>query len=157
MAYLLNINGVERRTEAPKGTPLLSILREEFGLCGPKFGCGEGECGACMVLANGAAITSCDLAVQDAQGLTLVTLEGLGSSGTPHPIQDALIAEQAGQCGYCLSGIAVSAAALLAKNNSPSREEICAALDRNLCRCGSHNRIIRAVEQAAKRISDGSA
>jgi nicotinate dehydrogenase subunit A len=146
----LRINGEDRTCPGAPGRPLLDALRNEMELRGAKFGCGQGECGACMVLVDGVALPSCDLPLWAAEGKSIVTIEGLGTRAAPHPVQRALLEEQAAQCGYCIAGIAVAAAALLAGNASPTRAEICAALDRNLCRCGSHNRIIRAVERAAR-------
>jgi nicotinate dehydrogenase subunit A len=139
-------------------TPLLNVLRNELGLMGARFGCGLEQCGCCMVLIDGAAEKSCGKPVWSVAGKTVTTVEGLGTPERPHPLQQAFIDEQAGQCGYCLGGILISAQALLARNPSPTRPEIAAALDDNICRCGSHNRIIRAIEKAAALIrADGSA
>lgn len=148
----LDINGSPREYEGGDKTPLLEVLRNEVGLCGAKFGCGEGECGACMVLVDGKAITSCDLPVWSLEGKKIVTIEGIGSPSKPHPIQQCLIEERAGQCGYCLAGITVAAVELLSRSPNPTRAEILAGLDRNLCRCGTHSRIVRAVERAAARM-----
>ncbi len=148
MATEFTLNGVTCRADSDSKVFLLTVLRNELGLSGPKFGCGAGECGACMVLLDGKPVPSCDMPLWAAEGKAVVTLEGLGTPEHPHAIQQALLDEQAGQCGYCLAGIAISAAALLAVNPSPTREEVCTALERNLCRCGSHNRIIRAVQRA---------
>jgi nicotinate dehydrogenase subunit A len=131
-------------------TPLLSVLRDELGLCGPKFGCGQGECGACMVLVDGLPQTACNLPVWAVQGRQVTTLEGLGTPERPHPVQAAFVQQRAAQCGYCVAGIITSAAALLAENPAPSREAIVQALDKHLCRCGAHNRMIRAVQAAAQ-------
>ena len=128
---------------------LLSVLRDELALSGPKFGCGQGECGACMVLVQGQPQTSCNLPVWAVQGQQVTTLEGLGTAQSPHPLQAAFIAERAAQCGYCVTGIITSAAALLARNPAPSREDIVQALEPHLCRCGAHNRMVRAVQRAA--------
>ncbi len=128
---------------------LLSVLRDELALSGPKFGCGQGECGACMVLVDGKPQTACNLPVWAAQGKALTTLEGLGTAACPHPLQTAFIEERAAQCGYCVAGIITSAAALLANNPAPSREQIVQALEQHLCRCGAHNRMVRAVQRAA--------
>ena len=136
---------------------LLSVLRGELGLSGPKFGCGEGDCGACMVLVDGQPQTACNLPVWAVQGKQVVTLEGLGTSSRPHPLQAAFVAERAGQCGYCLAGIITSAAALLAANPAPSRDAIVQALDKHLCRCGAHQRMIRAVQRAAAAVSSNPA
>jgi nicotinate dehydrogenase subunit A len=130
-------------------TPLLNVLRNELGLVGARFGCGLEQCGCCMVLIDGKPEKSCAKSVWSVVGKRVVTVEGLGTPEHPHPLQTAFLDEQAGQCGYCLSGILISAKALLDKNPSPTRAEIAAALDDNICRCGSHNRIMRAVEKAA--------
>ncbi|HMA58535.1 MAG TPA: (2Fe-2S)-binding protein [Pseudolabrys sp.] len=130
-------------------TPLLNVLRNELGLMGTRFGCGLEQCGCCMVLIDGAPEKCCTKPVWSVVGKAITTVEGLGSADRPHPLQQAFIDEQAGQCGYCLAGILISAKALLDKNPKPSRAEIAQALDGNICRCGSHNRIMRAVEKAA--------
>lgn len=148
-ALRLNVNGVEREVDAAEDTPLLYVLRNDLGLKAARFGCGTGQCGACFVLMDGRAVASCDTPLWSAAGKEIVTLEGLGTPERPHPLQAALIDEQAAQCGYCVSGVLMSAAALLAQNPSPSEREVRAALDRNLCRCGSHNRLVRAVLRAA--------
>jgi aerobic-type carbon monoxide dehydrogenase small subunit (CoxS/CutS family) len=137
-------------------TPLLSVLRDSLGLMGTRFGCGLEHCGCCMVLVDGAPVKSCTRAVVDLAGKSVTTIEGLGNAAHPHPLQQAFIDEQAGQCGYCLSGIIVSAKALLDRNPAPTRKEIAQALDDNLCRCGSHNRIMRAVEKAAAQMRAGA-
>ena len=137
-------------------TPLLNVLRNELGLMGTRFGCGLEQCGCCMVLVDGAAEKSCTKPVSIVAGKKIVTVEGLGSAAQPHPLQQAFIDEQAGQCGYCLAGILISAKALLDKNPRPSRTEIAQALDGNICRCGSHNRIMRAVEKAAAVMRSGT-
>ena len=146
----LRVNGVDRVVEADPETPLLSALRGPLGLMGTRFGCGLNQCGACNVLVDGRAVASCDLPLSAAAGKEVTTVEGLGSPEQPHPLQSAFIAEQAMQCGYCISGILISAAALLRRNPDPSEAEVRAALDRNLCRCGAHNRMVRAVLRAAK-------
>ena len=145
----LNINGTEREVEAAEDTPLLYVLRNQLGLKAVHFGCGTGECGACRVLIDGRAVAACDTPLWAALGKRITTVEGLGDAARPHPLQSALIAEQAGQCGYCLPGILISAAALLGRAPQPSETEVRAALDENLCRCGAHNRIVRAVLRAA--------
>ena len=129
--------------------PLLNVLRSQLGLTGSHFGCGAGECGACTVLLDDHAINSCDTPLWSVTDKSVTTIEGLGSADAPHALQRAFIAEQAMQCGYCLSGIMMSAAALLKRNTNPTSADIKAALDRNLCRCGSHNRMIRAILRAA--------
>ena len=146
----LLVNGVERVVEADPATPLLAVLRGTLGLTGSRFGCGAGQCGACNVLLDGRAVASCDTPLWAAAGKSVTTVEGLGMPERPHPLQEAFIAEQAMQCGYCVSGILVSAAALLARNPAPTEAEVREALDRNLCRCGAHNRMVRAVLRAAK-------
>ena len=145
----LHVNGVQHTVQAHRDTPLLYVLRNDLGLVGSRFGCGSGQCGACFVLVDGRAMASCDLPIWSVEGKQITTVEGLGANGELHAVQKALIAEQAAQCGYCMSGIAVAAAALLANNASPSEAEIKAALDKNLCRCGSHNRVVKAVMRAA--------
>jgi nicotinate dehydrogenase subunit A len=146
----LTINAQNVASSLPDNTTLLSLLRDEMGLSGSKLGCGEGECGACMVLVDGRPQTSCNLPLWSVQDHQVTTLEGLGKTGQPHALQKAFIEENAGQCGYCLSGILVSASALLEQTPRPTRAQICEALDKHLCRCGAHERIIRAVERAAQ-------
>jgi nicotinate dehydrogenase subunit A len=148
-AVRLNVNGVAREITAVQDTPLLYVLRNDLGLKAARFGCGTGQCGACFVLIDGRAVASCDTPLWSAVGKEIVTLEGLGTPERPHPLQAALIDEQAAQCGYCVSGVLISAAALLKQSASPSEGDVRAALDRNLCRCGSHNRLVRAVLRAA--------
>jgi len=147
----LTVNGrAVRVTVANEETPLLAVLRDELHLVGTRFGCGLEQCGCCMVLLDGAPTKSCAKPVWSVAGKSVVTVEGLGTPERPHPLQQALLDAQAGQCGYCLSGILISAKALLDRNPNPTRAEIAQALDDNICRCGSHNRILRAVEQAAQ-------
>jgi nicotinate dehydrogenase subunit A len=143
------LNGVETEIDADPDTPLLNVLRGQLGLTGSHFGCGAGECGACTVLLDDHAINSCDTPLWSVADKAVTTIEGLGSADAPHALQRAFIAEQAMQCGYCLSGIMMSAAAMLKKNTNPTSADIKAALDRNLCRCGSHNRMVRAILRAA--------
>ena len=145
----LSVNGVERALSADPDTPLLYALRNDLGLKGTRFGCGSGQCGACFVLIDGHAVPSCDTPLWSAAGKKITTVEGLGEDGNLHPLQRAFLAEQAAQCGYCTSGILVRAAMLLSENPRPTEAEVRAALDRNLCRCGSHNRMVRAVLRAA--------
>jgi nicotinate dehydrogenase subunit A len=147
----LEVNGVSREVPAAPDTPLLYVLRNDLGLAGTRFGCGSGQCGACFVLVDGRPMASCDLPCSFAVGKQVTTVEGLGG-GNLHPVQEALIAEQAAQCGYCMSGIAVAAVGLLSKNKSPSEAQVREALDKNLCRCGSHNRVVKAVLRAAKEM-----
>ena len=140
---------------ANEETPLLTVLRNELRLTGTRFGCGLEQCGCCIVLIDGKPEKSCMRPIWAVAGKTVTTVEGLGTPEHPHLLQQAFLEEQAGQCGYCLSGILMSAKALLDRNPSPSRAEIALALDDNICRCGSHNRILHAVEKAAARLREG--
>jgi nicotinate dehydrogenase subunit A len=149
---MMQVNGQTVTQEWDPQRLLLSVLRDELGLSGPKFGCGQGECGACMVLVNGKAQTSCNLPVWAVQDAQITTLEGLGSPEAPHLVQTAFLAQRAAQCGFCVSGIVTSAAALLAHQPQPSRQDIVQALDKHLCRCCAHVRMIRAIEQAAQNM-----
>jgi len=154
MALNLSVNGVERSVDVPGDTPLLYVLRDELGLNGARYGCGYGQCGSCTVLVEGAPVRSCAYPVKDVAGRPLTTLEGMRRpNGDLHALQKALLAEQAGQCGYCLPGMVMSAAALIAETPNPSEADIRSALDGNLCRCGSHNRIVRAVKRAAAEMA----
>jgi nicotinate dehydrogenase subunit A len=128
------------------------VLRGPLGMTGPHFGCGANECGACNVIVNDHAVAACDTPLWSVAGKDVTTIEGLGSPQKPHPLQNAFIAEQALQCGYCVAGILMSAAALLKRNPAPADADVRAALDRNLCRCGSHNRMVRAVLRAAREM-----
>ena len=152
-----HLNGKPCNVDADDAVPLLAVLRDEQELSGPKFGCGQGECGACMVLVDGQPQTACNLPLWSVQGRQVVTLEGLGTAEQPHPLQTAFCDERAAQCGYCVAGILTSAAALLAREPNPSRETIVQALDKHLCRCGAHNRMIRAVQRAAAAMANRSA
>jgi nicotinate dehydrogenase subunit A len=145
----LMVNGEEHTVSCEPDAPLLDVLRHDLGLAGPRFGCGIGLCGACFVLVDGQARSSCDLAAAAAEGRQVTTVEGLAAGGKLHPVQQAFIDEQAAQCGYCISGMVVSAAALLASTPSPTAGQVAEALDGNLCRCGTHGRIVRAVLRAA--------
>ena len=148
--YQLIVNGATTAVEAWDGDmPLLYALRNDLGLHAAKFGCGLGHCGACTVLIDDKAVRSCQLKISDAAGQRIVTAEGLGSPDKPHPVQAAFIAEQAAQCGYCTNGMVMSTVALLQRNSKPSREQAQAALAANLCRCGSHDRVLKAVERAS--------
>jgi nicotinate dehydrogenase subunit A len=147
------LNGAEMDVEADPDRSLLDILRGPLGMTGPHFGCGAGECGACNVIVGDRAVAACDTPLWSVAGKDVTTLEGLGSAERPHPLQRAFIAEQALQCGYCVSGILMSAAALLKRNPKPSSREVKQALDGNLCRCGSHNRMVRAVLRAADEMA----
>jgi nicotinate dehydrogenase subunit A len=153
-AISLTVNGKPVDVTADPDTPLLDVLRNHLGLVGTKFGCGLEQCGCCMVLVDGAPEKSCGKALSTVAGKAVVTIEGIGTRQRPHPLQQAFIDEQAGQCGYCLPGILVTAKALLDRNPAPSRAEIARALDDNICRCGSHVRILRAVERAAAQMRD---
>jgi isoquinoline 1-oxidoreductase alpha subunit len=144
----LNINGRDQSVDVSNDTPLLWVIREHLQMTGTKFGCGAGLCGACTVHLNGEAVRSCQTAVSDAVGKKIVTIEGLDAKGQ-HPLQRAWIAEQVAQCGYCQSGQIMQAASLLAKNNNPTRQEIAAHMDGNLCRCMTYTRIQRAIVRAA--------
>lgn len=147
------LNGVETDVDADPDASLLSILRGPLGMTGPHFGCGANECGACHVIVGDHAVAACDTPLWSVADKNVITLEGLGSAEKPHPLQRAFIAEQALQCGYCVPGILMSAAALLMQNPRPSEADVRTALDRNLCRCGSHNRMVRAVLRAATEIA----
>ena len=153
----LTINGRRVRVSADEQANLLDVLRNELGLRATRFGCGLEQCGACMVLVDGEPVFACTRLVSTLPGKQVTTVEGLALSGALARLQQAFPAEQAGQCGFCLSGILVSAKALLDRNPAPSRAEIAAALDKNLCRCGAHNRIIRAVQRAASAKSGAGA
>lgn len=146
----LRVNGTEHVVQADESTPLLDVLRNGCGLKGTRFGCGAGQCGACHVLVDGASVAACDTPVGSVLGKDIVTVEGLAREGRPGALQQALLAEQAGQCGYCLSGILATATAFLARTPRPSEAQVRAALDGHLCRCGAHNRIVRAVLRAAE-------
>jgi nicotinate dehydrogenase subunit A len=147
----LNVNGEDRDVAVEPDSMLLYALRDNLGLHGPKFGCGLGECGACTVLMNGFATRSCVMPVSAAKGAKIVTLEGLGTIEKPHPLQEAFIEEQAAQCGYCINGMIMTAAGFLAQKPHPTRDEIKQALDANLCRCGTHMRIVRAIQRASRQ------
>ena len=145
----LTVNGAAHTVTAEPDTPLLYILRNDLKLKGAKFGCGLGQCGACMVLMDGHNVMSCEVPLWSAVGKSITTIEGLGTLQSPHALQRAFIGEQAAQCGYCLSGVIMSSAALLAANPEPTVDDIKQALTRNLCRCGTHTRMIKAVQRAA--------
>jgi nicotinate dehydrogenase subunit A len=153
---LLIVNGKTVSVTADGETPLLDVLRNHLGMTGTKFGCGLEQCGSCMVLVDGKPEKSCGKPLSTIAGKEVVTVEGLGTRDRPHPLQQAFLDEQAGQCGYCLPGILISAKALLDRNPSPSRAQIAEALDDNICRCGSHVRILRAVERAARLLHEGA-
>jgi aerobic-type carbon monoxide dehydrogenase small subunit (CoxS/CutS family) len=147
------VNGTERVIECEPDAPLLDVLRTDLGLSGPRFGCGVGLCGACFVLVGGRARSSCDFPAWAAEGQDITTVEGLLYDGTMHPVQQAVVDEQAAQCGYCTAGMIMTAVALLRANPAPDQAEIRSALDGNLCRCGSQQRIVRAVLRAAAQAS----
>ena len=147
------LNGAETSIDTDADRAMLDILRGELGLIGSHFGCGAGECGACNVIVDGRATSSCDMPLWSVAGKDVTPLEGLGSAERSHPLQRAFITEQAMQCGYCIPGILMSAAALLQRNPSPTATEVKGALDGNLCRCGAHNRIVRAVLRAAREMA----
>ena len=148
------LNGAPVRIEADEADVLLDVLRGRLGLFGARVGCGVGQCGACAVLVDGRSVAACQVEVGSLAGKSVTTLEGLGTPERPHPLQTAFLDLQAGQCGYCLSGILTSAKALLDRNPDPSRAEIAQALDWHLCRCGVHNRIMAAVALAARRMRE---
>ena len=149
--YTLRVNGAARDVSVDPDTPLLYVLRNDLELNGPKFGCGLAQCGSCTVLIDGKPVRSCVTPVSDVKG-AVETIEGLGAEQKLHPLQKAFIEQQACQCGYCGNGMVMSAKALLASNPRPTEAEIRHALDGHLCRCASHNRIVRAVQQAAKEM-----
>ena len=148
----LEVNGHTSEVSAMADTPLLLILRNDLQLNGPKYGCGLGECGACTVIIDGVAARSCVFPLSGAVGRNIVTLEGLGTRQTPHPVQQAFIDEQAAQCGYCLNGMIMTAKALLDRNPNPSEAEVRSELSGNLCRCGTHIEILRAELRAARQM-----
>jgi nicotinate dehydrogenase subunit A len=151
----LQVNGNTVRVAVEAATPLLDVLRNQLDLKGSRYGCGLEQCGSCMVLLDGEPIYACSREIGTVAGRNVTTVEGLGSAAHPHPLQQAFLDEQAGQCGYCLSGILMSAKALLDRNPSPTRADIVAALDPHLCRCGAHPRILRAVEKASAVLREG--
>ena len=155
MAIAITVNGTARQVAAPETTTLLDVLRNQLGLMGTRYGCGLEQCGCCMVLVDDQPVYACTRELGTVAGRAVTTIEGLGTPAKPHPLQQAFLDEQAGQCGYCLSGILMSAKALLDRNPGPSRAEIVAALDKHLCRCGAHQRILRAVERAAISLRNG--
>lgn len=150
--YTFTVNGTPVQVDADPTTPLLYVLRDQLDLNGPRFGCGHEQCGACRVLVNDELAWSCTRPVESVEGCEVTTVEGLADGDELHPLQQAFLEFNAAQCGYCASGILISAHALLKQNPSPTRAEIQEGLAQNLCRCGAHNRIIRAVEQAARQM-----
>jgi nicotinate dehydrogenase subunit A len=145
-SLVLTVNGKARRVDAPPDETLLSVLRNRLDLTGTKYGCGEGQCGACMVLIDGQAMPSCQTAVSEAAGKKIVTIEGLAQNGKLHPVQAAFLEVEAFQCGFCTPGMIVACVALLKANAKPSDAQIVEGLERNVCRCGTHNRIVAAVK-----------
>jgi nicotinate dehydrogenase subunit A len=150
--FTLTVNNQQRHCEVEADTPLLYVLRDELKLQGPKYGCGLGQCGACTVLINGEAMRSCVLPISALPVGPILTLEGLGTLDKPHPVQQAFIDEQAAQCGYCINGMVMTSVAFLNKTPKPSEAQIKAALDNNLCRCGTQVRIVKAVQRAANNL-----
>ena len=150
MATSITVNGNAHSVEAAGDTPLLYVLRNDLALNGAKYGCGFAQCGACTVVIDGMAVRSCVTPLSTATGKSITTIEGLGANGTQHPLQKAFVAEQAAQCGYCANGMIMTAKTLLDKNPQPTEAQIRKALAANFCRCGTHNRIVRAIQRAAK-------
>jgi nicotinate dehydrogenase subunit A len=153
MTIELTVNGQSQKVDAPETATLLEALRNHLGLMGTRYGCGLEQCGCCMVLVDGQPVHACTRELGTVAARTVTTIEGLGTADNLHPLQQAFLDEQAGQCGYCLSGIVISAKALLDRNPHPGRADIVAALDKHLCRCGSHTRIVKAVERAAQSMN----
>jgi len=153
MSYRITVNGEPHLVEAAPDTPLLYVLRNDLGLNGPKFGCGLGQCGACAAIVGGELARTCSITLQDVGKEQVTTLEGLGTLQKPHPLQRSFIDEQAAQCGYCSNGMIMAAKALLDRNRNPSEEDIKNGLTDQLCRCGVHNRIVRAVRRAAAELA----
>ncbi|HJT07491.1 MAG TPA: (2Fe-2S)-binding protein [Stellaceae bacterium] len=152
-AVELTVNGARHRVRAQDDTPLLYVLRNDLELNGAKFGCGLGQCGACTVIVDGEAVRSCSFPVALAAGKQIITIEGLGTIDKPHPVQKAFIDEQAAQCGYCINGMIMTATALLQRNPQASDSQVRQALAGNLCRCGTHSRILRAIARAGKEMT----
>jgi nicotinate dehydrogenase subunit A len=153
MAFTIKVNGASHAVDADAQTPLLYVLRNDLKLKGARFGCGVGQCGACMVIIDGKAVPSCDIPVSAAAGKAVTTIEGIGGENGLHPLQQVFIEEQAAQCGYCVSGIVMAAKALLDADPRASDAAIREALARNLCRCGTHQRILRAIRRGAERMA----
>ena len=157
MALALNVNGTERQVEAPPEESLLSVLRNRLQLTGTKYGCGEGQCGACTVLLDGRPVRSCRTPLSAAAGKKIVTIEGLERNGKLHPLQTAFLEQEALQCGYCTSGMIMSAVALLQTNPNPQEKDIVDFMDGNVCRCGTYSRIVNAIQRAAKGMAGSPA
>jgi nicotinate dehydrogenase subunit A len=153
MATSVTVNGRTHSVEAAADTPLLYVLRNDLELNGAKYGCGFAQCGACTVVIEGKPVRSCVTPVSAVAGKAIMTIEGLGSNGAPHPLQKAFIEEQAAQCGYCANGMIMTAKIFLDKNPRPTEAQIKKALGANYCRCGTHNRIVRAIQRAAKEVA----
>jgi nicotinate dehydrogenase subunit A len=153
--FSFTVNGSKQQVSVKRDTTLLTVLRNDLNLKGARFGCGDGLCGACIVIVEDRAIFSCDTPVWAVEGKDVETIEGLAKDGALHPLQQAFLEEQAGQCGYCLTGIIMRAKALFGENPNASRQDIATALDRNLCRCGTHNRILNALEKAGAEMAQG--
>ena len=149
--FRLQINGRDERVDVPPSEPLLTVLRTELGLTGAKYGCGEGQCGACTVLVDGQAVRACVSPVSTLQGKRITTIEGLASPGTLHRVQQAFATEDAMQCGYCTAGMIMTAVALLSRQPDPTEDQIVRAMNGNICRCGSHPRIVDAIRKAVAR------
>jgi nicotinate dehydrogenase subunit A len=151
--FKLKVNRKTHTVSVEPETPLLYVLREDLNMKGPKFGCGLGQCGGCSVIIGGEAVTSCTMTVSQVKGREITTLEGIGTAKKPHPLQQAFIGEQAAQCGYCINGMIIAGKALLDKNRNPTDAEIRRALEGNVCRCGTHLRIARAIKRAAREMA----
>jgi aerobic-type carbon monoxide dehydrogenase small subunit (CoxS/CutS family) len=156
MNSTLNVNGTRRSVDVDPSTPLLYVLRDELELNGAKYGCGLGQCGACTVIVDGRAVFSCLTPVRAVSGRSITTIEGLGSAASPNAIQRAFQEEQAAQCGYCIAGMIMRAQSLLDKNPSPTDEEVRTHMQPNLCRCGTHARILRAVRRASDELASAA-
>lgn len=154
MPYTLLVNGAEHRIDVPSDQSLLSVLHDRLDLTGTKYGCGEGQCGACTVLLDGKPVRSCRTPVSLAAGKKITTIEGLEENGKLHPVQEAFLAVEAFQCAYCTSGMIMAAVALLESNPKPTEQEILRRMEGNICRCGTHPRIVAAIQQAAARKVD---
>jgi aerobic-type carbon monoxide dehydrogenase small subunit (CoxS/CutS family) len=152
----INVNGADHPVDADADTPLLYVLRDHLQLNGAKYGCGLGQCGACTVIVDGEAVFSCITPISVLPGRRVITLEGLGSAAKPGPVQAAFIEEQSAQCGYCIPGMIMRAQALLQKNGAPTEAQIRAHMNPNLCRCGTHSRILRAVGRASRNMKGGA-
>lgn len=150
------LNGKPVTFEGDSGRTLLWVLRSDFGITGPKYGCGEGHCGSCTVLLDGDALPSCQITVKDAEGMDVTTIEGLEKNGSLHPLQEAFMEQGAFQCGFCTPGMILKAYSLLDKNPTPSKTDIIDGMENNLCRCGAHVRIIRAIEDASLAMKGGA-